>query len=217
MAEIKEGARAPQFTLPAANFDRIGMEGEKVSLKDFKDEKIVVLYFYPRDMTSGCTAEAVGFRDLKGQFTRNGAVILGVSTDDLDSHRKFIEKNKLNFPLLSDEGGKVADKYGAWKEKTVHGEKAVGMVRTTFVIDRSGKIARIWPKGQPGGACGRGAGGREGNRRLTAARRPAASMPLSGRKRPERGRTAMTEETLWISLLDRVSSCCCAISFRRIA
>ena len=86
MAEIKEGARAPQFTLPAVNLDKISMEGDKIALKDFKDEKVVVLYFYPRDNTSGCTVEATGFRDLKGQFTRNGAVIIGVSTDDLDSH-----------------------------------------------------------------------------------------------------------------------------------
>ena len=113
MAEIKEGARAPQFTLPAVNLDKIGMEDDKVALKDFKDEKIVVLYFYPRDNTSGCTVEATGFRDLKGQFTRNSAVILGVSTDDLQSHESFIAKNKLNFPLLSDDGGKVAAKFGA--------------------------------------------------------------------------------------------------------
>lgn len=149
MAEIKEGARAPQFTLPAVNLDKIGMSGEKVSLKDFKGEKIVVLYFYPRDNTSGCTLEAVGFRDLKGQFTRNGAVILGVSTDDIESHKKFIEKQKLNFPLLSDEGGKVADEYGAWKEKKMYGKSSMGVVRSTFVIGRDGKIAKIWPKVSP--------------------------------------------------------------------
>jgi len=117
VAEVGEGARAPQFTLPAVNVEKIGMEGDTIALKDFKGEKIVVLYFYPRDNTKGCTLEATGFRDLKGQFTRNGAVILGVSTDDLASHEKFIEKQKLNFPLLSDEDGKVAEKYGISREE----------------------------------------------------------------------------------------------------
>ena len=149
VANVKEGARAPQFTLPAVNVDKIGLEGEKVALKDFQGEKVVVLYFYHRDNTKGCTLEAMGFRDLKGQFTRNGAVILGVSTDDLDSHRKFSEKQKLNFPLLSDEGGAVADKYGVWQEKKMYGKTFQGVVRSTFVIDKSGKIARIWPKVNP--------------------------------------------------------------------
>ena len=151
MAEIKEGARAPQFTLPALNVEKIGMEGDTVALKDLKGEKIVVLYFYPRDNTKGCTVEATGFRDLKGQFTRNDAVILGVSTDDLDSHEKFIEKQKLNFPLLSDEDAAVAQKYGAWKEKKMYGKTFMGIVRSTFLIDRSGKIAKIWPKVSPEG------------------------------------------------------------------
>jgi len=151
VAEIKEGARAPQFTLPALNVEKIGMEGDTVALKDLKGEKIVVLYFYPRDNTKGCTVEATGFRDLKGQFTRNDAVILGVSTDDLDSHEKFIEKQKLNFPLLSDEDAAVAQKYGAWKEKKMYGKTFMGIVRSTFLIDRSGKIAKIWPKVSPEG------------------------------------------------------------------
>lgn len=151
MAEIKEGARAPQFTLPAVNAEKIGMEGDRISLKDFKGDRIVVLYFYPRDMTKGCTTEAVGFRDLKGQFTRNGAVILGVSTDDIESHEKFAEKQKLNFPLLSDEDGQVTQKYGAWKEKRMYGKTFMGTVRSTFVIDRAGKIAKIWPKVSPEG------------------------------------------------------------------
>lgn len=151
VAEIKEGARAPQFTLPAVNVEKIGMEGDSIALKDFKGEKAVVLYFYPRDNTKGCTIEASGFRDLKGQFTRNGAVILGVSTDDLASHEKFTDKQKLNFPLLSDEDGKVAGKYGAWAEKKMYGKTFMGVVRMTFVIDREGKIAKIWPKVSPEG------------------------------------------------------------------
>jgi len=151
VAEIKEGARAPQFTLPAVNAEKIGMEGDTIALKDFKGDRIVVLYFYPRDNTKGCTTEAVGFRDLKGQFTRNGAVILGVSTDDIESHQKFAEKQKLNFPLLSDEDGNVTRKYGAWQEKKMYGKTFMGTVRSTFVIDRAGKIARIWPKVSPEG------------------------------------------------------------------
>ena len=151
MAEISEGARAPQFTLPAVNVEKIGMEGETIALKDFKGDRVVVLYFYPRDNTKGCTVEATGFRDLKGQFTRNGAVILGVSTDDIASHEKFVEKQKLNFPLLSDEDGKVAEKYCAWKEKKMYGKTFMGIVRSTFVIDSSGRIAKIWPKVSPEG------------------------------------------------------------------
>ncbi|MGC9318120.1 MAG: thioredoxin-dependent thiol peroxidase [Armatimonadota bacterium] len=151
MAEIAEGKRAPQFTLPAVNVEKIGLEGDRIALKDFKGDRIVVLYFYPRDMTKGCTTEAVGFRDLKGQFTRNGAVILGVSTDDIETHEKFVEKQKLNFPLLSDAGGTVAKKYGVWQEKKMFGKTSMGIVRSTFVIDRSGKIANIWPKVSPEG------------------------------------------------------------------
>ncbi|MEA3400746.1 MAG: thioredoxin-dependent thiol peroxidase, partial [Armatimonadota bacterium] len=151
MAEIAEGKRAPQFTLPAVNVEKIGMEGEKIALKDLKGDRIVVLYFYPRDMTKGCTTEAVGFRDLKGQFTRNGAVILGVSTDDIETHEKFAAKQKLNFPLLSDEDATVAKKYGVWQEKTMFGKTSMGIVRSTFVIDRSGKVAKMWRRVSPEG------------------------------------------------------------------
>ncbi|NLO05556.1 MAG: thioredoxin-dependent thiol peroxidase [candidate division WS1 bacterium] len=150
MAEVKEGKRAPQFTLPGINLDKVGIEGEKVSLKDLQGQ-IVVLYFYPRDNTSGCTKEAEGFRDLKGQFTRNGAVILGVSTDDLASHRKFVEKHKLSFPLLSDVDNKVAEKYGVWQEKKMAGKTYMGIVRSTFLIDADGKVAKVWPKVKPEG------------------------------------------------------------------
>lgn len=151
MARVEEGERAPQFTLPAVNVEKIGMAGDTIALREFKGDRIVALYFYPRDMTSGCTAEAVGFRDLKGQFTRNGAVILGVSTDDIDSHEKFVEKQKLNFPLLSDEDATVAQKYGVWREKKMYGKTFMGIVRSTFVIDTRGKIARIWATVSPEG------------------------------------------------------------------
>jgi peroxiredoxin len=151
VAEITEGARAPQFTLPAVNVEKIGMKGDTIALKDFKGDRVVVLYFYPRDNTKGCTTEAVGFRDLKGQFTRNDAVILGVSTDDIESHEKFVEKQRLNFPLLSDEDATVVEKYGVWREKKMYGKTFMGIVRSTFVIDTKGKIAKIWPKVSPDG------------------------------------------------------------------
>jgi peroxiredoxin Q/BCP len=139
MSEVTEGKRAPQFTLPAST-------GGKTALKDFRGESNVVLYFYPKDMTSGCTKEACSFRDHKGEFADAGAVILGVSPDDLDSHGKFTAKHNLNFPLLSDAGAKVATKYGVWKEKSMYGRKFMGIERTTFVIDKAGKIRKVYPK-----------------------------------------------------------------------
>ncbi len=151
MAEITEGARAPQFTLPAVNVEKIGMTGDTIGLRDFKGDRVVVLYFYPKDMTKGCTTEAVGFRDLKGQFTRNNAVILGVSTDNIETHEEFVEKQKLNFPLLSEEDATVCEKYGVWQEKKMFGNTFMGIVRSTFVIGTNGKIARIWRKVSPEG------------------------------------------------------------------
>jgi len=151
MAEVKEGGRAPRFTLPAINLDTIGMSGDTLALKDLIGDRIVVLYFYPRDNTSGCTMEAQEFRALKGLFTRAGAVVLGVSTDSIASHQKFAAKHKLNFPLLADEDAAVATKYGAWQQKKMYGKTVQGIVRSTFVIDRAGKIARIWPKVSPEG------------------------------------------------------------------
>ena len=139
MGEIAEGKRAPQFTLPAST-------GGKVALRDFKGQSNVVLYFYPKDMTSGCTKEACSFRDLKSAFEKAGATILGVSPDDLDSHGKFATKHSLNFPLLTDTDAKIATKYGVWKQKSMYGRKFMGIERTTFVIDKAGLIRRIYPK-----------------------------------------------------------------------
>lgn len=139
MAKVKQGDTAPQFTL-------MDEKGNKVALKDFKGEKAVVLYFYPKDMTSGCTAEAQSFRDIKGRFSRAGAVILGVSPDSAESHQKFCTKEKLNFPLLADEDHKVASAYGVWKKKSMYGKSYFGIERTTFLIDKSGKVAQVWPK-----------------------------------------------------------------------
>jgi peroxiredoxin Q/BCP len=135
---LREGQAAPKFKLPDD-------EGNMVSLSDFKGKK-VVLYFYPKDDTSGCTAEACSFRDGSAAIKKKGAVILGVSPDPVKSHGKFRDKYELNFRLLSDEEKKVLTAYGVWQEKSMYGRKYFGVVRTTFIIDEKGKIARIFPK-----------------------------------------------------------------------
>lgn len=139
MGGLAEGRKAPQFTLPAST-------GGKLSLKDYQGKCHVVLYFYPRDMTSGCTKEACAFRDLRKAFEKAGAAILGVSTDDLASHEKFTAKHGLDFPLLSDTDAAVSTKYGAYKEKSLYGRKFMGIERTTVVIDKTGTIRKIYPK-----------------------------------------------------------------------
>jgi len=133
------GKPAPDFTLPSST-------GEAVSLKSFKNKKTVVLYFYPKDDTPGCTKEACGFRDLTAEFEKVGAVILGVSNDPVDSHVKFREKFKLPFELLADEDAAVSKAYGVYKKKNLYGKSYLGIERTTFIIDRTGRIAQIYPK-----------------------------------------------------------------------
>ncbi len=135
---IEVGGKAPAFTLEAD-------DGSTVSLKDFAGKK-VVLYFYPKDATPGCTTEACDFRDLKARLTRKGAVVLGVSKDNLASHQKFKAKQKLNFLLLSDPDSEVMRSYGAWGEKTLYGKKMTGTIRTTVLIGEDGKIRKVWPK-----------------------------------------------------------------------
>lgn len=135
---LEEGMKAPSFTLKNQN-------GEQVSLNNFKG-KNVVLYFYPKDNTSGCTAEACSFRDDFPKFEKTDAVILGVSPDSVDSHKKFEQKYKLNFDLLSDEKKEVLEKYNVWQEKNMYGRKYMGVVRTTYIIDTDGKIKKIFPK-----------------------------------------------------------------------
>ena len=135
---VEVGEKAPDFTLPAD-------DGRKVSLKEMRGKK-VVLYFYPKDDTPGCTAEACSFRDNLGRVTTKGAVVLGVSRDDTASHGKFRDKYRLNFPLLSDDSGAVTEAYGVWKKKNLYGREFMGIERTTFLIDEQGKVARIWPK-----------------------------------------------------------------------
>ena len=135
---IKEGQKAPDFTLPSS-------EGGEVSLKDLRG-KNVVLYFYPKDDTPGCTKEACAFRDNLPRFGAMDSAILGVSKDSLDSHEGFIKKYGLNFTLLSDEDLKVHNLYDTWKEKNLYGKKYMGTERSTFVIDESGKIKKIFRK-----------------------------------------------------------------------
>jgi peroxiredoxin Q/BCP len=135
---LQEGKKAPAFKLQSS-------EGDTVSLDDFKG-KTVVLYFYPKDDTPGCTREAQGFRDALPKLKRKGAVVLGVSRDSIKSHCSFRDKYDLNFPLLSDPDGKVLRAYGAWGEKTMYGKTSEGVLRTTVVIDPEGKVAKVFPR-----------------------------------------------------------------------
>jgi len=134
----KEGDPAPDFRLPAD-------DGKTYALKDLRGRK-VVLYFYPKDDTPGCTKEACSFRDNLSRVQSKGAIVLGVSKDDLASHAKFREKYSLSFPLLSDPEGKVLTAYGVWKEKNLYGKTFMGIERTTFVIDERGRIQKVFPR-----------------------------------------------------------------------
>lgn len=136
---LKEGQLAPDFTLPAAG-------GQTISLSDYRGKQSVILYFYPKDDTPGCTKEACSFRDVKAEFEQVGAAILGVSVDSVKSHEKFAEKYHLPFPLLADEDQSVVNSYGVWKEKSMYGKTYMGTERTTFAIDKDGIIRKIWPK-----------------------------------------------------------------------
>jgi peroxiredoxin Q/BCP len=138
MAALKVGAKAPEFSLPDGN-------GNIVSLSDFKGKK-VVLYFYPKDMTSGCTKEACSFQETLGAIKKKGAVVIGVSADSPSLHQKFAAKYELSFPLISDEKKEIIKKYGVWQEKSMYGKKYMGIVRTTFIIDERGTISHIFPK-----------------------------------------------------------------------
>lgn len=133
---IEEGQKAPDFKLQAD-------DGSSVKLSELRGSP-VVLYFYPKDDTPGCTKEACSFRDRRRELEKLGAKVLGVSADSVESHIKFRDKFKLNFPLLADVDHKVAEKYGAWREKNMYGKKSMGIVRSTFVIDAEGKVAKVW-------------------------------------------------------------------------
>jgi peroxiredoxin Q/BCP len=131
---------------PAPAVSLVADDGKTVSLQDFRDKQAVVLYFYPKDDTPGCTKEACSFRDLSAEFAEKGAVILGVSPDDAKSHLKFRDKFSLPFPLLSDPGAEVAQRFGIWVEKTNYGKKYMGVERTTVVIGKDGTIKKVFPK-----------------------------------------------------------------------
>src|SRR5687767_2303451 len=135
---MKVGDKAPDFSV-------VDDSGKQVKLSDFKGKK-VVLYFYPKDDTPGCTKEACNFRDGIAQIRKTGAVVLGVSPDSVASHKKFKEKFELNFPLLADTDKKIVESYETWKEKSMYGKKYMGVERTTYIIDKDGKISHIFPK-----------------------------------------------------------------------
>jgi peroxiredoxin Q/BCP len=135
---IKEGRKAPNFKLEAA-------DGSVVELEELRG-KTVVLYFYPKDDTPGCTREACGFQENLARIKRAGAVVLGVSPDSVASHQRFREKYELGFPLLADPDKKVATKYGAFGEKVMYGKKVQGMIRSTFVIDAEGTMRKVFPR-----------------------------------------------------------------------
>lgn len=136
MPEI--GENAPDFTLPSTS-------GQDVTLSSLKP-KAVVLFFYPRDNTSGCTKEAIGFSELKETFAAENVEIFGLSKDDMKSHHKFVEKQELTVDLLTDADSDVCEAYDVWKEKSMYGKKFMGIERSTFLIDGEGKIARVWRK-----------------------------------------------------------------------
>jgi peroxiredoxin Q/BCP len=139
--KLKEGDVAPVFTVSTNG-------GGKISLTDFKG-KNVILYFYPRDDTPGCTKEACAFRDHFADFKKKGAVVLGVSIDPVKSHDKFVEKFKLPFTLLADEDKKIVEAYGVWGQKSFMGRKYMGTHRVTFLIGPDGRIKKIWPEVKP--------------------------------------------------------------------
>ena len=134
---VKEGNKAPDFS--GKNQD-----GKSVRLSSFKTKKNVVLYFYPKDMTPGCTTEACDFRDQFKKF--KNTIILGVSSDSPERHRKFIDKHNLPFELIADENKKICMKYGVWQEKKLYGKTFMGIVRSTFIIDKAGTVKKIIPK-----------------------------------------------------------------------
>ncbi len=135
---VQEGKAAPAFTLTAD-------DGSKVRLSALKGSPVVI-YFYPKDDTPGCTREACAFRDRQGEIEKLGVQLLGISPDSVESHVKFRDKHKLNFPLLADPEHKIAEKYGAWREKNMYGKKSMGIQRSTFLVDAQGKVAKVWPR-----------------------------------------------------------------------
>ena len=143
---VEEGKKAPDFTAATDG-------GKKLKLSELRG-KPVVLYFYPKDDTPGCTAEACGFRDSLPDFGKLKAQVIGVSKDSADKHDKFKKKYELNFPLVSDEDGKICEKYGTWIEKSLYGRKYMGIDRATFLIDKDGVVRKVWRKVKVNGHVG---------------------------------------------------------------
>ena len=139
MATLEIGDKAPDFDLP-------GDGGKKVKLSALKGRAVIV-YFYPKDDTPGCTKEACAFRDRLAEIESLGAVVLGVSADDVEKHKAFTEKYELNFPLLADTDHALSEKYGAWREKNMYGKISMGIQRSTYLIDSDGKVAKVWKNG----------------------------------------------------------------------
>ncbi|GAB1270137.1 thioredoxin-dependent thiol peroxidase [Aurantivibrio infirmus] len=139
MTVVKVGNLAPAFNL-------LNQDGKKVQLKDFRGKKNVVLYFYPKALTPGCTTQACGIRDSKKELAKRNCVAFGISPDPVDKLAKFAEKYSLNFDLLADDGHKIAEKYGVWGDKKFMGREYVGLIRTTFIISKQGKTIRILDK-----------------------------------------------------------------------
>ncbi len=140
---LAPGDAAPDFALA-------DQDGTTHRLADYRG-RTVVLYFYPRDETPGCTAEACSFRDAHEEIAAEGAVVLGVSTDDAESHRAFRERHELPFPLLVDDGAVVASRYGTWGEKVLYGRRSIGMTRSTFVIGPDGRLTKVWKRARAAG------------------------------------------------------------------
>ena len=145
--EVKESQQAPDFTLAAIGLQDV-VKNNQVHLSDLRG-KVIVLYFYPKDDTPGCTKEACSFRDVYHELQKRGAVVLGVSTDSEESHKKFAEKYGLPFPLLADTDARVSQTYGVYGEKSMYGKTFMGVTRATFLIDKEGVVRKIWPKVKP--------------------------------------------------------------------
>ena len=142
-SDIIAGQMAPDFTLPTT-------DGGEVTLSKLRGQK-VVLYFYPKDMTQGCTVQAHEFSAIAGKYAKEGVLLFGISPDSIESHHKFIARDSITYPLLADVEHKVADAYGVWGEKSMYGKKYMGIERSTFVIDKDGKLAAVYHKVKPEG------------------------------------------------------------------